>query len=75
VKYLLLLLLVGYGVWRWRVGQRARAAPPRPAGLAQAEPIAVVACARCGLHVPITQAVTSGARYFCSASHREAAGV
>ncbi len=75
MKYLLLLLLVGYVVWRWRTGQRARTVPPRPAGPVQTEPIAMVACAGCGLHVPITQAVTAGAQYFCSASHREAAGV
>jgi len=75
VKYLLLLLLVVYVLWRWRAGQAARMTPPRQAQPMQTEPIAVVACAHCKVHVPLSQAVCVGSQYFCSAAHREAAGV
>lgn len=74
MKFLLLLLLVVYVLWRWRAGQTARAVPPYQAQPVQPEPTAVVACAQCGLHVPISHAVCVGSLYFCSAAHREAAG-
>lgn len=74
MKFLLLLLLVVYVLWRWRAGQAARTAPPHQAQSVQPEPIAVVACAHCKVHIPLSHAVCVGAQYFCSAAHREAAG-
>lgn len=75
MKYLLVLLLVVYVLWRWRAGQAVRTgeAPRRPQSVPP-EPVAVVACAYCDVHVPLGQAVCVGPRYFCSAAHREAAG-
>jgi len=72
VKYLLLLLVVGYVLWRWRQGQAVRrsAPPPNPA-----QTIEMVACAHCGVHLPVLQALTVRGAHFCSSAHQKAHGV
>ena len=75
MKYLLLLLLVGYVVWRWREGQAGRSAsapPPNPEPPPQT--IEMVACVYCGVHLPVLQALTARGVYFCSAAHQKAHG-
>lgn len=74
MKYLLLLLLAVYVLWRWRAGQAARVDAGHPQDSVPAAAVAMVACAQCGLHVPISYAVCVGSRYFCSAAHRESDG-
>lgn len=32
----------------------------------------MVPCAHCGVHVPLSEAVTDGTRHYCSAAHRDA---
>lgn len=67
MKYLLVLavLVIAYGVWR--SGRRAqRAAPPRPR---TAPPALMVACARCGTHVPGADAHSQRGQWYCSADH------
>jgi len=75
VKYLLVLLVVGFGLWslvsRLRGGglKRRRTAdpvkPPTPI-----TPVAMVQCAHCGLHLPAADALPEGSRLFCSDAHR-----
>lgn len=75
LKILLVLLVVGIGVWslvsRLRGPRRdadsAAARGKEPAGNL---PVAVVACAHCGLHLPAADAVPDGARLYCSDAHR-----
>ena len=76
MRYLLLLLLVGYGLWRWREAQaRRRAAPPpKQAEQTQTQTIEMVVCAHCGVHLPVSQALTVRSIYFCSAAHQKAHG-
>jgi uncharacterized protein len=62
LKYLLLLLLVLYGLWRWREGQVARRSAPKHAD--QPQTIEMVACAHCGVHLPVAQALAGGNAYF-----------
>jgi uncharacterized protein len=64
-KYLLLALLalVVYLVWR---GVRARPGPP--GGSSGGE--RMVDCSQCGVHLPVSDAVVEGGRYFCSEEHR-----
>lgn len=46
-------------------------APERGQGPAPAGEIEqMVACAHCGVHVPESEGVTSGGRFFCSEEHR-----
>jgi len=75
VKYLLLMLLAGYVLWRWREGQAARktaSAPPNPAQ--QTQTIEMVACAQCGVHLPVLQALSVRGVNFCCAAHQKAYG-
>jgi uncharacterized protein len=83
MKYLLVLLVVTVGLWLWRQGRRdglrerdaARRTPPAPPP-AVAAPQAMVRCARCGLHLPASDAVAgrSGAVYCSLADRRDAEG-
>jgi len=76
---LLVWLALAAVVW-WIVRKKARpvappparpAAPPRAAAIAPPEPM--VDCARCGLHLPASEALRDdAARPYCSAEHRAA---
>lgn len=76
------LVLAGCGWLLWR-GWRRRAhlpVPQRPAspapGSAVADPAQrelMVACAHCGVHLPIHEALDDGqGRHYCCAAHRDA---
>jgi uncharacterized protein len=75
MRFLLLLLLAGYVLWRWRQGQDARKASSAPSQPAQqTQTIDMVACAQCGVHLPVSQARSARSAYFCSAAHQKAHG-
>ena len=78
MKYLLFCLLLGYVFWRWREAQaRRRAAPPPKQAeqtQTQTQTIEMVVCAHCGVHLPVSQALTVRSIYFCSAAHQKAHG-
>ncbi len=67
MKFLLWAALLGALWWAWRrTGQRRI----HPTESAREE--SIVACARCGVHIPQSEALvgTNGA-YFCCSAHRE----
>jgi uncharacterized protein len=68
IFFFLLLALAAYVAWQWfkRSSTVGRSAP-RPRVEA---PQAMVQCARCGLHLPQSDALPAGDRYFCSEEHR-----
>ena len=66
MKWLLVLLVVLFGVWLWR-SRRPPPPPARPRGRAAAE---MVRCAACGLHLPQAEALTTPRGAYCSAEHR-----
>ena len=75
MKYLLLLLIVVAVLWLMRLG-RSSAPNPKTTGAAPspAQPPVqqVVACAHCGVHLPLGDAVTGRAgRFYCSEAHRQ----
>jgi uncharacterized protein len=75
VKYLLWALLLYLG-WRWYLSKKeapkadsTAAAPPAPETPDTAEKM--VACAFCGIHLPLSESVAgSGALHYCSDAHR-----
>lgn len=71
LKYLLLAIVI-YVAWRiWQARQRADAAAAAPEPAVEA----MVACARCGVHLPVSEALVAGdGRAYCCAAHRDAAG-
>lgn len=78
MKYLLVLAVVFVALWLWRKGRRdamrdraaaARTAPPPSV----AAPREMARCDHCGLHLPLTDAITGRDGVYCSAAHRQAA--
>jgi uncharacterized protein len=68
MKYLVLLVVLVLGYAWWRGQRRAETRPPpRPPA---ATPQDMVACARCGVHLPRTEALTHGPRSYCCAEHQ-----
>ena len=77
MKYLLWALLLYLG-WRWYLSKKeapkADSTTPPPAGSAPETPDTtekMVACAYCGIHLPLSESVAgSGALHYCSDAHR-----
>ena len=76
MKFLLVLLVVGLGLWmllsRLRGpgagGEGDDAARPEKSA---AKPVEMVVCAHCGVHLPATDALALGTRLYCSDAHRQ----
>jgi uncharacterized protein len=72
MKLLLLLMVVLVGAWWWR--QKSRAKTPPAKSTAQASTERMVNCARCGLHLPQTDAIAADGVFFCSTEHQLRSG-
>lgn len=76
MKFLLVLLVVGVGLWMLTArlrgpgagGQGGGAAPPKKP--AAAKPVEMVVCAHCGVHLPAADALALGTQLYCSDAHR-----
>jgi uncharacterized protein len=69
-KLLLILaaLVIVYAIVKaYQGGARRRAGPPSPRGEAAED---MVRCARCGVHLPRSESLMSGGKFFCSEEHR-----
>lgn len=69
MKYLLVLVVVGIGLWMLVSRLRGSDVKPR-AGPKPGLPQATVQCAQCGLHLAATDALAEGSRLYCSDAHR-----
>ena len=70
MKFLLWALVI-YLAWRWYETKKVKAsgdAEPAPASGDGAEKM--VACAQCGIHVPMSEAVRGASKYYCCEAHR-----
>jgi uncharacterized protein len=77
MKYLLVLLVIGIGLWmvakrlRGPAEPRAPHTPHAPNGSKKtAAPAEMVECAHCGLHLPASDAVLDGRHVYCGEAHR-----
>ena len=78
MKFLLVLVVVGVGLWmlvsRLRGpgagGSADGAAGGAPGRSGPAGPVEMVACAHCGVHLPAADALPEGSRLYCSDAHR-----
>jgi uncharacterized protein len=69
MKFLLVLVVVAVLLWLM-FGRRRGAAESSRKPPAPPQPAAMIACAHCGVHLPRSDAVGSGAQWFCSEAHR-----
>ena len=69
VLFFLLAGIALYAFLRWqkRVGNAKRSSAQRPPPVAEL----MVACSHCGLNIPKSEALTQGARHYCSEDHRD----
>lgn len=68
LKYLLLIALAAIVWWSWQKRTRSGAELPR-----QEKPVErMVACAHCGVHLPESDSLAGGGRYYCCEAHRQA---
>ena len=79
MKYLLLLAIIVAILFiakRGRSGARKADAQPRggaqPTGKAQTEQEALLACAHCGVHLPVAETLPGRGGVFCGEAHRSA---
>lgn len=72
MKYLLVLGVVLFGIWLWRHNRAAEARERSETRRAAAQPAPtdMVACAHCGLHLPLTDAVPGAQGHYCTDAHR-----
>lgn len=73
MKYLLVLLVVGIGLWS--LLSRLRGPDRDGSGGARrtrsvGKPVDMVECAHCGLHLAATDAISDASRHYCSDAHR-----
>ncbi len=71
MKALLILLVVLGGVWLWR--SRQTSAPGnKPVGpqASTPQPLDMVRCAQCGIHVPGNEAIAGKHGVYCSVDHQ-----
>lgn len=79
MKFLLVVLVVMFGVWVWRNNRREErqareeadvARKPAPRQPPEALAIEMVRCLHCGVHCPRNDAVTGRLGLYCSPQHR-----
>jgi uncharacterized protein len=73
MKFLLVFAVVWIAFWIWRQGRRAELRERKPPAASSVnkigQPQEMIACARCGLHLPATDAVQGHQGSYCSAAH------
>jgi len=68
IFFFVLLALAVYVAWKWlQRTSMTQSTPTKPRAMSAQ---AMVSCARCGLHVPQSDALAVDGRYFCSDEHR-----
>lgn len=78
MKYLLVVGLVFGVFWLWRHNRQAerdeKETAARQSPARKLPPVAIVACAVCGVHLPKTEALTGPNAHYCCDAHRRQAG-
>ncbi len=70
ILFFVLLAVAIYFGWQWLRRQSQRdVGRPRDAAAPRAQ--AMVSCALCGLHLPRSDALPAGERFFCCEEHRQ----
>jgi uncharacterized protein len=71
LKFFLVILLVLVLIWLWR-NKRPGLPKAKKTKVAPSNPLTMVACAYCSVHIPAGEAVHGKKGLFCSEEHRRA---
>lgn len=70
MKYLLVLSVVLIGIWLWRSNRQSdQKEKGRPQQKATPEPLEMVRCALCSVHVSAAEAIAGKNGLYCSLDH------
>lgn len=72
MKILLFLIAVFVLLWLLRGSIGRRRPPSRPPGPGADRPLPMLACAQCGIHLPVSEALPGRGGVFCGSAHRTA---
>jgi uncharacterized protein len=72
MKFLLFLVAIVVLLWLLRGTFARRRRPPVPPAAAKDRPLPMLACAQCGVHLPVNEALPGRGGVFCGAAHRAA---
>lgn len=73
MKYLIILVLVFLVAWQWRNTRATHIKTKSTRKKTPQDPVDMVACAHCGIHLPALDAVQGHAGVYCDAHHRATA--
>lgn len=73
MKFLMILLLLLIGVWLWRSTRRTPTNNKPPPAAATPEPLDMVRCSFCSVHLPEVEAIHGKKGVYCSAQHHHRA--
>jgi uncharacterized protein len=74
MKYALIFFIVLLVAWRWRTAREAdQTHVAKKKAAAKALPVDIVACAHCGVHTPLVDAVQGRLGVYCTHDHRRLA--
>lgn len=77
MKYALVLAIVLIGFWLWRRNReeppvsKSAEKPPLHPQATHSEPQIMISCAKCGLHLPASEAWAGKQGSYCSMAHRQ----
>jgi uncharacterized protein len=72
MKFLIVLLVILFGVWLWRSRRVPPPSTPKPPKDTKPQGAAeMVRCAVCGLHLPQADAQITPRGVYCSVEHRQ----
>ena len=71
MRYLLIFAVIALLAWRWRASrpERKSASAPKQNG----QPMAMIPCHQCGVHLPVQDAVEGKLGSYCCQDHRRQA--
>ena len=72
MKFILVLIAVFVLLWLLRGGLRRGNPPPASKSSDPARPLPMLACAQCGIHLPMNEALPGRGGVFCGEAHRAA---
>ena len=73
MKFLLLVLVALAVIWLWRLNRPSDASKKADTPPATPEPLDMLRCLHCGVHVPSAEAVQGKKGPYCSVDHRDRA--